>query len=169
MSDTKPIDDHSCSYFCDRPECLKSQRDSMREKLKRIHDAEMPEEPDGLHGGMVDAYQLTKIHQYAVALKAYVQRKDAEAREQRERAERYKGIASAFQVDWNKEIDMREKAEKEKAALIAENEGLRIDAARYRKASTLAATGNLPTAWLEGYTFKELDEAIDNAMDEGRK
>jgi len=110
------------------------------ERLKQIDAAEMPVEPDGLHGSMVDAYQLTKIHQYAVALQAYAQRKEAElsdavhlndeqsqrvfraeaeARGQRERAERYKGIADAFQVDWNKEIDMREKAERERDALIA--------------------------------------------------
>ena len=29
------IDIHSCSYFCDRPACIKTQRDQMREqKLK---------------------------------------------------------------------------------------------------------------------------------------
>lgn len=27
------IDIHSCSYFCDRPECIKAQRDDMRDKL----------------------------------------------------------------------------------------------------------------------------------------
>jgi hypothetical protein len=48
------------------------------ERLKQIDAAEMPVEPDGLHGSMVDAYQLTKIHQYAVALQAYAQRKEAE-------------------------------------------------------------------------------------------
>ncbi len=24
---------HSCSYFCDRPECIKAQRDELRERL----------------------------------------------------------------------------------------------------------------------------------------
>lgn len=26
-------DIHSCSYFCDRPECIKAQRDELRERL----------------------------------------------------------------------------------------------------------------------------------------
>jgi hypothetical protein len=26
-------DIHSCSYFCDRPACIKAQRDELREKL----------------------------------------------------------------------------------------------------------------------------------------
>ena len=27
-----PIDIHTCSYYCDRPECIKAQRDELREK-----------------------------------------------------------------------------------------------------------------------------------------
>ena len=27
-----PIDIHSCSYYCDRPECVKEQRNELREK-----------------------------------------------------------------------------------------------------------------------------------------
>jgi len=26
-------DIHSCSYYCDRPECIKTQRDELRDKL----------------------------------------------------------------------------------------------------------------------------------------
>jgi len=26
-------DIHSCSYYCDRPECIKAQRDELREKV----------------------------------------------------------------------------------------------------------------------------------------
>ena len=29
-------DIHSCSYYCDRPECIKAQRDELREKLAII-------------------------------------------------------------------------------------------------------------------------------------
>ena len=30
------IDDiHSCSYYCDRPECIKRQRDELRERIER--------------------------------------------------------------------------------------------------------------------------------------
>jgi hypothetical protein len=28
-------DIHSCSYYCDRPECIKAQRDELRDKLAR--------------------------------------------------------------------------------------------------------------------------------------
>ena len=28
-------DIHSCSYYCDRPECIKAQRDELRERLAR--------------------------------------------------------------------------------------------------------------------------------------
>ena len=27
---------HSCSYYCDRPECIKQQRDELREQLERV-------------------------------------------------------------------------------------------------------------------------------------
>lgn len=29
-------DIHSCSYYCDRPECIKRQRDELRDRLERI-------------------------------------------------------------------------------------------------------------------------------------
>ena len=29
-------DIHSCSYYCDRPECLKRQRDELRDQLEKI-------------------------------------------------------------------------------------------------------------------------------------
>jgi Protein of unknown function (DUF551) len=28
-------DIHSCSYYCDKPECIKAQRDELREKLEQ--------------------------------------------------------------------------------------------------------------------------------------
>jgi len=84
MTDTKPtIDEHSCSYFCDRPECIKAQRDSMREELKRIHSAEMPVEPKVYQqqffcdDGTIESHEAVLKHDYD-ALKAYAQRKDAE-------------------------------------------------------------------------------------------
>lgn len=41
----KPTIDHSCSYHCDRPECIKAQRDEMRERLKRLDSQPVPVEP----------------------------------------------------------------------------------------------------------------------------
>ena len=29
---------HSCSYYCDRPECIKAQRDELRAKYVALHD-----------------------------------------------------------------------------------------------------------------------------------
>jgi len=29
-------DIHSCSYYCDRPECIKAQRDELRDKLAQL-------------------------------------------------------------------------------------------------------------------------------------
>ncbi len=30
--------DHSCSYYCDRPECIKAQRDELRAKYVKLSD-----------------------------------------------------------------------------------------------------------------------------------
>jgi hypothetical protein len=43
-------DVHSCSYYCDRPECIKAQRDELRERLAQP-EQDVPvgwlESPDG--------------------------------------------------------------------------------------------------------------------------
>ena len=33
------IELHSCSYFCERPDCIKTQRDEMRDNGTRLLDA----------------------------------------------------------------------------------------------------------------------------------
>jgi len=33
-------DIHSCSYYCDKPECIKAQRDELRDKLSEVAAAE---------------------------------------------------------------------------------------------------------------------------------
>ena len=30
---------HTCSYYCDRPECIKAQRDELRAKYVKLADA----------------------------------------------------------------------------------------------------------------------------------
>lgn len=32
-------DVHSCSYYCDRPECIKAQRDELRDRLAQPEQA----------------------------------------------------------------------------------------------------------------------------------
>ena len=34
-------DIHSCSYYCDRPECIKAQRDELRDRLVSMTDREL--------------------------------------------------------------------------------------------------------------------------------
>jgi hypothetical protein len=29
---------HTCSYYCDRPECIRAQRDELRQKLEQAED-----------------------------------------------------------------------------------------------------------------------------------
>ncbi len=45
-------DIHSCSYYCDRPECIKQQRDELRERLERL-TAERDELRRGISEGVV--------------------------------------------------------------------------------------------------------------------
>ena len=33
---SKDTDIHSCSYFCERPECIKAQRDELRKDYERL-------------------------------------------------------------------------------------------------------------------------------------
>jgi hypothetical protein len=33
---TTPADIHSCSYYCDRPECVKAQRDELRARVDEL-------------------------------------------------------------------------------------------------------------------------------------
>lgn len=42
--DAKPEQVHTCSYYCDRKECLKAQRDELRDRLEGL-DAEKGGEP----------------------------------------------------------------------------------------------------------------------------
>lgn len=42
-------DVHSCSYHCDRPECIKAQRDELRDRL-----AQPEQEPDRTWVGLTD-------------------------------------------------------------------------------------------------------------------
>lgn len=39
---------HTCSYFCDKPECIKAQRDELRDRLQRLDAQTVPVEPERL-------------------------------------------------------------------------------------------------------------------------
>lgn len=76
-----PIDEHSCSYHCDRPECIKAQRDELRATLERVKAAEagLPVEPETFKFAIdIDtpvAYVVLKddydtLRDYAVQMKA---------------------------------------------------------------------------------------------------
>jgi len=51
---------HSCSYYCDRPECIKAQRDELRERLAQPEQEKMPITDD--HGKAIRC-QLRVIEQ----------------------------------------------------------------------------------------------------------
>ena len=46
---------HTCSYFCDKPECIKAQRDELRDKLAAIESQPVPVEPP----------EVARIHELA--------------------------------------------------------------------------------------------------------
>ncbi len=53
-------DIHSCSYYCDRPECVKAQRDELRAELERLRAQEpvawvVPGDDNANAYGFVDA------------------------------------------------------------------------------------------------------------------
>ena len=53
---------HSCSYYCDRPECIKRQRDDLRDSLEQIEgriDA-MRTKLDRLVDGRIDDFLAIK-------------------------------------------------------------------------------------------------------------
>lgn len=32
----KPIEEHTCNYYCNRPQCIRSQRDELRDKYYNL-------------------------------------------------------------------------------------------------------------------------------------
>ena len=40
---------HSCSYYCERPECIKAQRDELRERPGSMTDRELMQQPQRTH------------------------------------------------------------------------------------------------------------------------
>lgn len=55
---------HTCSHYCDRPDCTKSQRDAMREKLKapvRLTEMEVLRLiPDGMNATIEQVMDLVR-------------------------------------------------------------------------------------------------------------
>jgi len=201
MTDTKPtIDEQSLAYRFweflatsgNEPSALDRE---ILDFIKRIHDAEMPVEPEcvtrmrRLKDDPTWDIEWTTLR-YIDALKAYAKRKDAEAdgqfqyagrlleesyttekekaaliaeaKEQRERADN-----SVKQETHNYAVRRAEKAERERDALVAENEGLRKDA----QALTWLAESSGKWWIEEGYAACMTGQlrnvvyaAIDNAM-----
>jgi hypothetical protein len=156
----------AAAFYGDEPAIVKEKAIlASLEEFKRIHEAEMPVEPD----------RDMPLIDYIDTLKLYAQRMAGEADGQFQYAGRL--------------LDQLHTAEREKAALIAENEGLRKDAERYRWLRDTADRDNdghcyiaqddwigegegddagdegVVTHWLQK---DEADAAIGNAMDEGR-
>ena len=53
---------HSCSYYCDRPECIKAQRDELRERLVSMTDRELMQQAfDAMSYGNTDEREAARI------------------------------------------------------------------------------------------------------------
>lgn len=50
--------DHSCSYYCDRPDCIKAQRDELRAKYVKLLDERSR---TGTSDSDREEYALTKV------------------------------------------------------------------------------------------------------------
>lgn len=51
---------HTCSYLCDKPECIKAQRDELREKLAALESQPVPVENYLKHGTEPDCEALAQ-------------------------------------------------------------------------------------------------------------
>lgn len=69
------------------------------------------------------------------------------------------GGDSKQKKEWKEVQGMAETLLHNKLAELTESE---INADRYRKIRSMASSGNLPREWTEGYTERELDEAVDS-------
>jgi hypothetical protein len=117
------------------------------EDYKRIHEAEMPVEPEcvtrmrRLKDDQTWDVEWTTLR-YIDALKAYAQRKDAEVLDKnRLIMEATKQVSDAMSAVIHQWKDHAESLEKEKAALIAENEALRKDALRLDALESILLSG----------------------------
>lgn len=45
---TANTDIHTCSYYCERPECVKAQRDELRDRMESAHTSAPPSAPVGV-------------------------------------------------------------------------------------------------------------------------
>ena len=181
MTDTKPRTDNAkdvaewvLHYYGYQPAGMTQEQQwlyLLAGELKRIHEAKMPESVawmenhkagQNLNWERVDHPYAAATPLYGPELLAYAQRKDAEAREQRERAD-YNG------AEWAKSAEAIVVLQKEKAALIAENEGLRKLLAE--AAEDVEDWGSYASEYfqnkhdLAGNAKKYRDAVIDNAIE----
>jgi hypothetical protein len=168
---------HSCSYFCDRPECIKAQRDELRGMFEKanatqsnpaVADGGMPElpHPEPMTTRWTEL-ELRAIHSYA---RTY-------AAAQSRRLERTEAMLKdrVREID---EKDVRISELEEQSSIdrdfigqyqqqIAELEAAEKDAARYRwlkaKRDVLLLTGFFGNACLNR-TIEEVDALIDSAL-----
>ena len=90
-------DGHSCSYYCERPACIKAQRDALREQIERAANEQsgscanvpLPEPPPATyrHPALGELWSRFDLHRYAIAYG------EACAAHWRARAEQLDGLA----------------------------------------------------------------------------
>ena len=87
--------EHSCSYYCDRPECIKAQRDEMRERLKRLDSQPVPVEPDYWNKLGMEHYWENEARRYAGNSDYWRERAEAAESLNRRMVELYRDLVVA--------------------------------------------------------------------------
>jgi len=116
---------HSCSYFCDRPECVKAQRDELREQVEQL---------ESLHCKYHHCQCISRADcMFGKKLK-FLQRAEQAERECQEQA-RLNGMGSEREARLRAQV---EQLQRELAAERVENAHLRNEVATERRHSEQA-------------------------------
>ena len=162
--------DHSCSYYCDRPECIRSQRDFLRDLAEQnaapqpVRSIAVEETQAGVGKAAAVAAPTPRTDDlfkaYGVDMDATTLRDGVEELERELSAERDRSKKFMWQVR-----DTCTRAEKAEAALAearAEIARLREDAERYR----WIRQNPQFIGWDSDYRPDEIDTQVDAARKE---
>lgn len=181
------IELHSCSYFCEKPACIKVQRDEMRDALfDHIETPECGFDRNASHsaGHYVCACGATGIAAgESVNTLAAMERRITELTENGARlleaADGWKTSAQHFQRERNeieaqleRQIVQNNRDAERFRECLAENSELREDAERYRWFRLQGLWDSEHFPWPDGFEYPEgISEAemLDAAIDAARK
>ena len=113
---------HTCSYFCDKPECIKAQRDELREKLAALDSQPVPVEPEiptvyyvtiptGEYASVVTTASLSKWRAYINTMQSALKLAQEERDKWMSLAQANQKLAETAHRRANREQRFKEKAE----------------------------------------------------------